>query len=180
MMVKDMRAREDICLLMENSKDSTQGDLTGPHWRPPLCGVPASPLDEPAHRLRRLTALAASVYGMCALPARHKGTAVWHSGHIHPPFLKNRIMTNESEAGICRICPALRQGQRDAWIAPACVIVTAPCSPLRRTGDCTCNPVCSLVEQIVGNSWLLIMYHALKSVPENRRKARKPSRRTSW
>lgn len=43
------------------------------------------------------------------------------------------------------------------------VIVTAPCSPLRRTGDCTCNPVCSLVEQIVGNSWLLIMYHALKS-----------------
>ena len=88
MMVKDMRAREDICLLMANSKDSTQGDLTGPHWRPPLCGVPASPLDEPAHRLRRLTALAASVYGMCALPARHKGTAVWHSGHIHPPFLK--------------------------------------------------------------------------------------------
>lgn len=72
-------------------------------------------------------------------------------------------MTNESEAGICRICPAPRQGQRDAWIAPAYVIVTAPCSPLRRTGDCTCNPVCSLVEQIVGNSWLLIMYHALKS-----------------
>lgn len=46
--------------------------------------------------------------------------------------------------------------------------------PARRSaarGNCTCNPVCSLVEQIVGNSWLLIMYHALKSVPENRRKA---------
>ena len=26
-------------------KDSTQGDLTGPHWRPPLCGVPASPMN---------------------------------------------------------------------------------------------------------------------------------------
>ena len=38
------------------------------------------------------------------------------------------------------------QGQRDAWIAPACAIVAPPRSPLRRAGDCTCNTAYSIVK----------------------------------
>ena len=54
-----------------------------------------------------------------------------------------------------------RQGQRDAWIAPACAIVAPPRSPLHRAGIVPVTPRIRLSRCVKGRHWNSLIYQEI-------------------